>query len=143
MVNNYEWLSSKACELLWLLCPFHAWRHQLVPSIGMTSVCLFTVNCEERIYKRSLGVIIVWDIYFTTYCFIFWGSKPTLNCLYRYVALNMLMKAITVDAQAVQRHRATILECVKVSDHVIIFALIPPSFLAGRLEYAISWLVIT
>lgn len=26
----------------------------------------------------------------------------------------MLMKAITVDAQAVQRHRATILECVKV-----------------------------
>ena len=32
----------------------------------------------------------------------------------RYVALNMLMKAITVDGQAVQRHRATILECVKV-----------------------------
>ncbi|XP_061994984.1 AP-1 complex subunit gamma-2-like [Rosa rugosa] len=31
----------------------------------------------------------------------------------RYVALNMLMRAITVDAQAVQRHRATILECVK------------------------------
>ncbi|KAG6708296.1 hypothetical protein I3842_06G074100 [Carya illinoinensis] len=34
----------------------------------------------------------------------------------RYVALNMLMKAITVDSQAVQRHRATILECVKDSD---------------------------
>ncbi|GAB2280431.1 hypothetical protein Dimus_015063 [Dionaea muscipula] len=34
----------------------------------------------------------------------------------RYVALNMLMKAITVDTQAVQRHRATILECVKDSD---------------------------
>ncbi|GMY26183.1 AP-1 complex subunit gamma-2-like [Fagus crenata] len=34
----------------------------------------------------------------------------------RYVALNMLMRAITVDAQAVQRHRATILECVKDSD---------------------------
>ncbi|KAE8023419.1 hypothetical protein FH972_009113 [Carpinus fangiana] len=34
----------------------------------------------------------------------------------RYVALNMLMNAITVDAQAVQRHRATILECVKDSD---------------------------
>ncbi|THG21150.1 hypothetical protein TEA_017746 [Camellia sinensis var. sinensis] len=32
----------------------------------------------------------------------------------RYVALNMLMKA-TVDTQAVQRHRATILECVKSS----------------------------
>ncbi|KAE9597037.1 putative adaptor protein complex AP-1, gamma subunit [Lupinus albus] len=31
----------------------------------------------------------------------------------RYVALNMLMKAVTVDAQAVQRHRTTILECVK------------------------------
>ncbi|XP_047322411.1 AP-1 complex subunit gamma-2-like [Impatiens glandulifera] len=34
----------------------------------------------------------------------------------RYVALNMLMKAITVDSQAVQRHRVTILECVKDSD---------------------------
>ncbi|KAK4789521.1 hypothetical protein SAY86_016825 [Trapa natans] len=34
----------------------------------------------------------------------------------RYVALNMLMKAISVDSQAVQRHRATILECVKDSD---------------------------
>ncbi|GAB2297329.1 hypothetical protein Dimus_031439 [Dionaea muscipula] len=34
----------------------------------------------------------------------------------RYVALNMLMKAITVDTQAVQRHRATILECVKDTD---------------------------
>ncbi|KAJ9549300.1 hypothetical protein OSB04_021843 [Centaurea solstitialis] len=33
----------------------------------------------------------------------------------RYVALNMLMKAISVDDQAVQRHRVTILECVKVS----------------------------
>ncbi|XP_073000592.1 AP-1 complex subunit gamma-2-like [Typha latifolia] len=34
----------------------------------------------------------------------------------RYVALNMLMKAIAVDTQAVQRHRTTILECVKDSD---------------------------
>ncbi|KAJ8773799.1 hypothetical protein K2173_008262 [Erythroxylum novogranatense] len=34
----------------------------------------------------------------------------------RYVALNMLMRAVSVDAQAVQRHRATILECVKDSD---------------------------
>ncbi|MFS8007616.1 putative clathrin/coatomer adaptor, adaptin-like, armadillo-like helical [Helianthus anomalus] len=32
----------------------------------------------------------------------------------RYVALNMLMKAVSIDDQAVQRHRATILECVKV-----------------------------
>ncbi|KAL0447111.1 UNVERIFIED_CONTAM: AP-1 complex subunit gamma-2 [Sesamum latifolium] len=34
----------------------------------------------------------------------------------RYVALNMLMKAIALDTQAVQRHRVTILECVKDSD---------------------------
>lgn len=33
---------------------------------------------------------------------------------FRYVALNILMRAISVDAQAVQRHRTTILECVKV-----------------------------
>lgn len=41
------------------------------------------------------------DIFF----FCFW---------FRYVALNMLMKAVAVDSQAVQRHRTTILECVKV-----------------------------
>ncbi|KAL2510212.1 AP-1 complex subunit gamma-2 [Forsythia ovata] len=34
----------------------------------------------------------------------------------RYVALNMLMKAIALDSQAVQRHRTTLLECVKDSD---------------------------
>ncbi|KAG4208572.1 hypothetical protein ERO13_A03G141000v2 [Gossypium hirsutum] len=34
----------------------------------------------------------------------------------RYVALNMLMRATTLGAQAVQRHRATILDCVKDSD---------------------------
>ncbi|GAA0145222.1 membrane traffic protein [Lithospermum erythrorhizon] len=35
---------------------------------------------------------------------------------FRYVALNMLMRALAVDSQAVQRHRATILECVKDAD---------------------------
>lgn len=34
----------------------------------------------------------------------------------RYVALNMLMKSVLVDSQAMQRHRTTILECVKDSD---------------------------
>ncbi|CAJ1940065.1 unnamed protein product [Sphenostylis stenocarpa] len=34
----------------------------------------------------------------------------------RYVGLNMLMKAVSVDGQAVQRHRTTILECIKDSD---------------------------
>ncbi|KAH6763196.1 Adaptor protein complex AP-1 [Perilla frutescens var. hirtella] len=34
----------------------------------------------------------------------------------RYVALNMLMRAMALDSQAVQRHRATILECVKDPD---------------------------
>uniref|UniRef100_A0A2P2ML94 AP-1 complex subunit gamma-2 n=1 Tax=Rhizophora mucronata TaxID=61149 RepID=A0A2P2ML94_RHIMU len=34
----------------------------------------------------------------------------------RYVALNMLTRAVTVDAPAVQRHRATIVERVKDSD---------------------------
>ncbi|THU47585.1 hypothetical protein C4D60_Mb09t17140 [Musa balbisiana] len=36
----------------------------------------------------------------------------------RYVALNMLMKAVAVDSQAVQRHRTTILECVKLIDYL-------------------------
>jgi hypothetical protein len=35
----------------------------------------------------------------------------------------MLMRAITVDAQAVQRHRATILECVKVFHGLLNFLL--------------------
>ncbi|WVZ22884.1 hypothetical protein V8G54_001428 [Vigna mungo] len=34
----------------------------------------------------------------------------------RYVGLNMLMKVVTADVQAVQRHRATILKCIKDSD---------------------------
>nr|GEV53218.1 AP-1 complex subunit gamma-2-like [Tanacetum cinerariifolium] len=40
-----------------------------------------------------------------------------------YVALNMLMKAITIDGQAVQRHQATILESVKVGGHINPFPL--------------------
>ena len=37
----------------------------------------------------------------------------------RYVALNTLAKVVSVDTQAVQRHRHTIVECVKDSDVTI------------------------
>ncbi|MFS7998113.1 putative clathrin/coatomer adaptor, adaptin-like, armadillo-like helical [Helianthus anomalus] len=36
----------------------------------------------------------------------------------RYVALNILMKAVSIDDQVVQRHRATILECVRYFFHL-------------------------
>jgi hypothetical protein len=41
-------------------------------------------------------------------------TVPVALSSFRYVALNMLMRAIAVDVLAVQRHRTTILECVKV-----------------------------
>jgi AP-1 complex subunit gamma-1 len=34
----------------------------------------------------------------------------------RYVALNILAKVVSVDLQAVQRHRSTIVDCVKDAD---------------------------
>ena len=34
----------------------------------------------------------------------------------RYVALNTLAKVVGVDTQAVQRHRTTVVECVKDAD---------------------------
>ena len=34
----------------------------------------------------------------------------------RYVALNTLVRVVAVDAAAVQRHRATVVECVKDAD---------------------------
>lgn len=47
----------------------------------------------------------------------------------------MLMRALTVDSQAVQRHRATILECVKV--FYVVFTLLGLSF-SERPEYFVS-----
>jgi hypothetical protein len=51
----------------------------------------------------------------------------------RYVALNMLAKVVAVDTQAVQRHRNTIVDCVKDSDVSIrrralalVYALVKP-----------------
>jgi AP-1 complex subunit gamma-1 len=37
----------------------------------------------------------------------------------RYVALNTLLKTVSVDHAAVQRHRATILDCLKDPDVTI------------------------
>ena len=34
----------------------------------------------------------------------------------RYVALNILAKVVAVDLQAVQRHRSTVVDCVKDAD---------------------------
>lgn len=72
-------------------------------------------SCREVEGKRGF-LLCVESHVLHTYCYF---SCNLLSIIlrfsyFRYVALNMLMKAIAVDSQAVQRHRATILECVKV-----------------------------
>lgn len=70
-------------------------------------------------FSMALGEMI-WDIPWkislslVIHSFIYMKFKIIISRYSRYVALNMLMKAVSVDSQAVQRHRATILECVKV-----------------------------
>jgi hypothetical protein len=45
----------------------------------------------------------------------------------RYVALNTLAKVVGRDSAAVQRHRATIVDCLKDSDVSIRRRCVPPS----------------
>ena len=45
----------------------------------------------------------------------------------RYVALNTLARVVAVDTQAVQRHRATIVDCVKDADVSIRRCAAPPA----------------
>ena len=50
----------------------------------------------------------------------------------RYVALNTLAKVVSVDTQAVQRHRNTIVDCVKDADVSIRRSAIRPLSPPGR-----------
>ena len=52
----------------------------------------------------------------------------------RYVALNTLAKVVSVDTQAVQRHRNTVVECVKDAD-VSIRRCANNCMLASKLHY--------
>jgi len=65
----------------------------------------------------------------------------------RYVALNTLLKTVALDSQAVQRHRATILECLKDPDVSIkrramelSFALINPQNFRSMTKELITFL---
>lgn len=60
----------------------------------------------------------------------------------RYVALNTLAKVVGVDTQAVQRHRTTVVECVKDADVSIRYE--PPVAADDALQcslFLVSWLL--
>jgi hypothetical protein len=87
--------------------------------------------CFSTFYQLTnlfvkFNLCALWVLYFIIVV------NHTLSTLFRYVALNMLMRAVTADAQAVQRHRATILECVKVFDLLSLILLIQCQIMSFR-----------
>ena len=69
--------------------------------MGVTLTCCMMASCVPELHLKPGAA-----------CRFLSGKDNNL----RYVALNTLAQVVSVDTQAVQRHRATIVDCVKDAD---------------------------
>ena len=105
------------CQLLIFLGVFY----QIVTTILGTYFTIFIYVTKDwfcditvNVFKLQTDSCKLKSIDYFNLDFSFDGNK-LVN--FRYIALNMLLKVVSVDTQAVQRHKITIVECVKVCCH--------------------------
>lgn len=76
-----------------------------------------TLNCELMVRKKEL---FTYEICSAKLCDFSWKHDTFISgfsvCMSRYIAMISLQKIVGTDHNAVQRHRGTIVDCLKDQD---------------------------